>query len=601
MKTLCSAVLIPALLLTWSARAGIADVKGGASTFEVKDYSVELALDFKERTITGDETVTVRSLADGQTAVDLAAADLKVETLTEGRDALPFEQHDGRLRLTLRRPANRGEIRTIRLRYSGKPTRGLQISGEQAFTAFHTSHWLVCQDDPAAKASLSLALIVPAGLEAVASGRPTGKEDLPDRRVRLSFRQDRPYSTYLFGFVIGSFREATGQAGKVALRFLSPSLTQDELRFAFRTTPEMLEFFEQLAGVPYPGDSYTQVLMPDGPPQEMAGLSLMSDRYGKSVLEDPREDYLIAHELAHQWWGNLVTCRTWSDFWLNEGMATYMVAVYKERFWGPDEYEREMAIARLRYENALAKGQGRPLVYTGWKTPDEMGGAVTYSRGALVLHLLRRHLGDVAFWAGLREFTRAGAGGSVDSEELRRAMERASGQDLRRFFAQWVFGQRPDFVARHRLVRGGVDIEIEQRQPEAWTFPLEIAVATSSQRISRRVAVSRRRETFHFAVDEPVLSVAVDPRGDLPETIAHERPVPMLLYQMASEPALPVRVGALRTLEKVCAPTVASRPEACSGLPAAVERAAAMDEGRLVRQLAAQSLERLRASPAKGR
>ena len=592
--------LVVALFLIWDARPGAA-ADAAAMGFEVQDYNVELALDFKAQTVAGEETLTLRSLENGQSAVDLAAADLKVETLAEGGDALPFEQREGRLRFHLKRPAAKGETRTVRLRYSGKPSRGLRFSGDQAFTAFHTHHWLVCQEDPSDKASLSLALIVPAGLEAVASGRPAGREELPDGRVRFRFRQDRPYSTYLFGFVVGAFKEATAQAGPVALRFLSPSLTPDELRLAFRATPEMLEFFEQRAGVPYPGDVYTQVLMPEGPPQEMANLSLMSDRYGKSVLEDPREDYLIAHELAHQWWGNLVTCRTWSDFWLNEGLATYMVAAFKERFWGPDEYEREMVIARLRYENALVKGQARSLVYTGWSTSDEMGGPITYSRGALVFHLLRRELGDTAFWAGLRDFTRAGAGGSVDSGELRTALEHASGQDLRRFFGQWVFGQRPDLVARHRLVPGGVEVEIEQRQLETWAFPVEIAVATASQRISRRVKVAQRRESFRFAADEPILSVTVDARGDLPESIAHERPVPMLLHQLTSEPVLSVRVGALRTLEKVCAPAAADRPAACSAVQAAVEQAAAMDGARLVRQLAAQTMERLRAPATQGR
>lgn len=566
---------------------------------EVIDYSVQLTLDFKQQTVAGEEAITIRTPAGGQPTVDLAAADLQVEELTDGTEGgehPAFDQLAGRLRFKLRRPAAEGEIHRVTLRYSGKPSRGLRFAAGQAFTAFHTQHWLVCQDDPAAKASLTLALVVPAGLDAVASGRRVGRDELADGRVRFRFRQDRPYSTYLFGFAVGSFRQATVQAGRVSLHLLSPTLTPEELRIAFRTTPEMLDLFATRAGVPYPGDSYTQVLLPDAPAQEMADLALMSDQYGRSALEDPREDYLIAHELAHQWWGNLVTCRTWSDFWLNEGMATFMVAVFKERYWGPDEYDREMAIARLRYENALAKGQVRALVYSGWSTPEEMGGPITYSRGALVLHLLRRQLGDDAFWKGVSAFTRAGAGGSVDSEDLRRSLERASGQDLRRFFAQWVYGRPPDLVAHHRLTNGGVDVEIEQRQPEPWTFPLEIAVASPTQRISRRITVTRRREVFHFALDPPVLSVAVDAPGDLPDPVVHERPLAMLVYQLAAEPAVAARIDALRALERACAPSVPERPAACTSALAALARAAELDAMRLVRQLAAQTLARL--SPA---
>src|SRR6185295_506775 len=392
------------------------------------------------------------------------AADIIVSEVTLDGVALPYEQADERLRFTL--PAPDAERRDVRLRYSGKPKRGLRITADQAFTAFHTNHWMACDPDPAAKATLRLALIVPARLTAIGTGRAAGRDVLDEGRVRYRFELERPYSTYLFGFAVAAFQETTAQAGHVALRYAGTPFTPDELQRVFRETPQVLAFFEEKAGVPYPGDVYTQVLMPKGPAQEMVDLSVMSDGYGKSVLDDPREDYLIAHELAHQWWGNLVTCRTWSDFWLNEGMATYMVAAFKEQLWGRDEYDREMAMARLRYENALAKGQGRPLVYTGWSTSDEMGGPVTYSRGALVLHLLRRQLGDSAFWTGIRDFTRAGAGGTVDSEALRSALERASGQDLRRFFSQWVYGPRPELVARHHLVAGGVDVEVEQRQPE---------------------------------------------------------------------------------------------------------------------------------------
>lgn len=548
-------------------------------------YELELAIDFAQGTVAGIETVSLR----GGGSVELAASDLTVAEVSLDGVALPFEQAQERVRFTVPEAA---ETR-VRLRYSGKPTRGLRISAEQAFTAFHTNHWMVCDVDPAAKATLQLALIVPKELTAVGSGKPVGRDLLEDGRARYRFALERPYSTYLFGFAVGRFEEATAEAGRVTLRFLGTPFHADELQRIFRQTSTMLAFFEERAGVPYPGERYTQVLMPNGPAQEMAELSVMSDRYGRALLDDPREDYLVAHELAHQWWGNLVTCRTWSDFWLNEGMATFFVAAFKERFWGSDEYDREMAMARLRYENALASGQGRPLVYTKWKTSDEMGGPVTYSRGALVLHLLRRQLGETAFWNGIREFTRAHAGGSVDSSDLRVALEKASGQDLRAFFAQWVTGDVPSLFARHRVVAGGVEIEIEQRQASVWTFPLELAVQTATQRITRRVQVTKRIETFRFAVSEPLLSVVVDAKRDLPDPIAHERPVAMLFAQVQSEPELSVRIGAMRALEKACGE--ANAPAQCGELPAMLERTIAQDAARLARTVATQTLERIRA------
>jgi aminopeptidase N len=555
----------------------------------VVGYEVELSVDFAGGTIEGVETVVVR----GGGSVALAAAEMTVSEVSVEGTALAFEQAEERVTFVL--PERGGEAR-VRLRYRGKPSRGLRISATQAFTAFHTNHWMVCDLDPAAKATLQLAVIVPKALTAVGSGTPVGRDVLEDGRVRYRFALERPHSSYLFGFAAAAFEEATVRRGAVSLRYLGAPFSAEELQRIFRQTPAMLEFFEERAGVPFPAGQYTQVLIPNGPAQEMAELTVMSERYGRAFLDDPREDYLVAHELAHQWWGNLVTCRTWSDFWLNEGMATFMVAAFKERFWGRDEYDRELGMARQRYENALANGQGRPLVHTKWKTAEEMGGPVTYSRGALVLHLLRRRLGETAFWNGIREFTRAHAGGTADSNDLRIALEKASGEDLRTFFAQWVTGDVPSLFATHRAVANGVEIELEQRQAVVWTFPIELAVQTATERITRRVQVTKRRETFRFAVSEPVVSVVVDAKRDLPDPIAHERPVPMLLAQLRSEPELPVRIGAIRALEHACSGVTVPPP--CSEVPAALERAIAEDAGRLVRTVAAQTLERLRGTRA---
>ena len=131
----------------------------------------------------------------------------------------------------------------------------------------------------------------------------------------------------------------------------------------------------------------------------------------------------MAHELAHQWWGNLLTCADWSDFWLNEGLGRPTSAsAWKERAWGRDEYLREILMSHLRYQRAAADGKDRPLVWTGWAKAEEMGGPITYSKGSLVLHLLRAEIGDTAFWKGLRDYTAtaAAAGGVVRTPDLRK-------------------------------------------------------------------------------------------------------------------------------------------------------------------------------------
>jgi aminopeptidase N len=578
----------PALLLV------LALFSGQSTDFDVLDYSADLEIDLQGQAVRGAVTMTWMSLVDGLMSIELDAPGLTVEAVAEKARPLSHEVRDGKLRVILDRPSVRDEARALTVRYSGKPARGMRFGAEQVFTAFHTAHWLVSKSDPADKASLTLGLTLPSGLEVVANGKPVARESLPEGRVRHVWREERPYSTYLFGFAAGKFREAERQVGPVRLRFLSPSLTPAELERIFASTGAALEFFQRKAGLPLPVDTYTQVLLPGGPAQEMSGFSVMSDDYGRSVLADPREDYLVAHELAHQWWGNLVTCESWSEFWLNEGMVTFLTAAFKESFWGRDEYDRERAMARLRYQRALDEGGVRPLVHTGWSKPEDMSGPLTYSRGALVLHLLRMEIGERAFWEGLRTYTRAGAGRIGTTADLRVAMELAAGRKLGWFFSQWVYGGPEDLIARHREEPGAVVVEIEQRQAEPWRIPLTVVVETSRERVSRRVELSGRREVLRFATDAPVLAVTIDPGGHLPRAVRHERPAAMLRHQLAHEPEVAGRIDALLELGKLC--EAAPAAPACGEARAALEESQASDSSRLVRQLASRTLENSRAS-----
>nr|WP_225197337.1 M1 family aminopeptidase [Gluconobacter oxydans] len=149
---------------------------------------------------------------------------------------------------------------------------------------------------------------------------------------------------------------------------------------------------------------------------------------------------MIIHELTHGWWGNLVTCATLQDFWLNEGITTFMTAAWKEHRYGRAAYVAELDIARARLEKARAKGYDKPLAWSGSYPSLGARRAVQYSKGALFMDYLRTTLGDTVFWAGLRSYTRAHAGGTVTSIDFERAMEDASGRDLQRIFKDWVFG-----------------------------------------------------------------------------------------------------------------------------------------------------------------
>jgi aminopeptidase N len=165
----------------------------------------------------------------------------------------------------------------------------------------------------------------------------------------------------------------------------------------------------------------------------------MSEAYGRTVLADATATSLIAHELAHQWWGNLVTNADWTHFWLNEGFATFMAAAYKEQARGREAYLADVQGWRRRIEQIRSAGVEKPLVFPVWNRPTADDRALVYQKGALVLHELRDSLGDAAFWDGIRAYTREFAGRSVTTADFASAMERSSQRPLDAFFDRWVY------------------------------------------------------------------------------------------------------------------------------------------------------------------
>ena len=227
--------------------------------------------------------------------------------------------------------------------------------------------------------------------------------------------------------------------GALQLRYLAMQFNEKELLQIFRDTADMISFFEARAGVRYADSTYTQVLASGGVAQEMSGFTVMGESYGRKVLANERDVGLGAHELAHQWWGNMVTCRDWNHFWLNEGIATFMAAAYKEHRFGRSEYLKEIEDSRVNYQKVRDKGKDRSLVFPDWSKPTAEDRTLVYDKGAYVMHLLREELGERDFWAGLRQYTRKYFGKSVTTPDFQRAMEQASGKNLTDFFSKWVY------------------------------------------------------------------------------------------------------------------------------------------------------------------
>jgi len=434
--------LLPALTLGAVAPAPRpAAVPGGR--FDVIRYELTLTPDLAGRSVSGFETIVLRSLVDNLTGVAFSRNALTVDAATVGGQPIRVGLNEDALLFELPHPVARGDSVTLRIAYHGVPARGVTFGATSAYTSYFACDWMVCtQDAPGDKADFALDLRLPVGMVSQGPGIQAGTTRQGAGVEVHHWRASRPYSAYLFGFAFGHFTQAFGREGSSRFTYLSDTATAADLLQRFAPTGAMVRFLAGKAGVPLPDGRYAQLLVPGDEAQEAATYSVIGTE-NLPAPGDPTDDWAIVHELAHQWWGNLVTCATWRDFWLNEGITTFMTAAWKESRYGRAAYTVELDRARARVAKVREEGWDRPLAYAGPYPSLGTRRAIQYSKGALFMDHLRTLLGDDAFWRGLRSYTVEHAGGVVTSADLQRAMEKASGRDLSTVFNAWVYPPLP--------------------------------------------------------------------------------------------------------------------------------------------------------------
>ena len=405
------------------------------SRADVLHYAATLDVDIANKSVKGSVLVRVRT--DSPT-LTLDCGNLTIDLVREKGAALQFSINDRKLIVSL---AGKRREREIEVKFHGAPRYGIRFfpDRQQVHTLFSTSQWMVCNDDPADKATFFLNLILPAGLTPVASGGLISQRPVADNKQLTEWLQKTPIPTYIFGFAAGPFNVVKEKHKNVEFQYFSTNYSEAEVRRIFRATPDILDFFEDRSGVKYHDNRYTTVLAAGGVEQEMGSFTALKEAYGKQVLDNEQDLWLAAHEFAHQWWGNMVTCESWRHFWLNEGIATFMAAAYLEHRFGREAYLREIETYRANYEKVRAAGKDKSLVFPDWLHPTREDRILVYDKGAYVMHLLREEMGERAFWRGLKTFTKRHFGGSVVTQDFIHAMEEANGKSLKPFFAKWVY------------------------------------------------------------------------------------------------------------------------------------------------------------------
>ncbi|TAM59194.1 hypothetical protein EPN52_08895 [bacterium] len=560
---------------------------GPDRSVDVLHVDLELHPDLQRRRLDGICTTRVEAIAGTVDAVVLDAVDLQISGVRDEHGAaLEFSQREQRLRVAFARPLARGERYEFSVAYAvEQPRRGLYfIAPEtayperplQAWTQSQDTdarHWFPCVDYPGERFTFSTTIVVPKGLFAYSNGRLISRLDEGEQSV-FRYELEYPLSSYLTSLVVGEFAAHHDRCGEVPVSwYVEPARAEDGER-SFGKTAQMMDVFQRRIGVPYPFPLYGQIAVHDFTfgGMENSSATTQTDRtlHDQRAHADFSSDPLVAHELAHQWFGDLLTCRDWSQAWLNESFATFFEAVFREADLGWDEYLYDVLGMVKSYVREDSERYRRPIVCNLYREPIDLFDRHLYEKGGAVLHMLRGELGEEVFWRSINRYVSDNQWQSVETLDLVRAVEHASGRNLRWFTDQWIErGGHPDLSLSYAYDDAQQLLKLRVKQKQAidaehppYRFTLEIGLlaerpaapardhgtAPLSGERRLRVQIDEAEHLFALPVSgEPAL-VRIDPGNFVLKTLALEAPPEVLAAILRADPDPVSRIRAAKAL-----------------------------------------------------
>jgi len=542
--------------------------------FDITHIRLEIDVDLEAQTAASVATIAGKALRPVDSialdAVDFKDVEVRIRSASADITTPDFDYDQKKLIVPFGRTLQRNEQVEIGIKYRlHDPDRGLHFfkpSEEDPQAPYQlwsqgqstsNRYWIPSFDHPNEMQTTEIICTVEKPYIAVSNGELVETQTLDDGRRSFHWKLDKPHVVYLVTLVVGDFVSKSEMWNGIPVTYYVRKEFEDQMDNSFRNTTKMLDFFSAKIGVDYPWPKYDQLCCY----QFGGGMeNTSSTTLGESTLHDDRahldtsSDGLVAHELAHQWFGDLITCNDWAHLWLNEGFATYFEALWDEHHNGDADFAYNM----MRKANrAKSGGKDKPIVDRKYPSPGSQFDARAYPKGAWVVHMLRRRLGDEMFWAGINAYVKQFGHRTVETSDLRRVMEHVSGHSLSRFFHDWT--ARPghpivnvayEWLPEDKLVK----LVIEQKQKdEAFHFPLHIDFVLSApgddyQSRTFKKYIDEKETVVYFSLAAAPQAVRIDPAMAVLMELSEDKPRRMWLAQLHDiNPVLQIR--AIKHLE----------------------------------------------------
>jgi aminopeptidase N len=524
-------------------------------SFDTLHVSIDLRLDLARRSATGSCRTRLRAFRDGARMIHFDAVDMKVSgARIEGR-SMRFSHKDGKLSIGLPAALRAGEEVLVEVAYALRdPKAGLHFvypgphNRKNPVQVWSQSQpedarcWFPCHDSPRQKATSELRCTVPKGFMAVSNGALC-ETTRRGRETTYHWRMDHPHSIYLISLAVGKFSKVSDEWDGIPVDYYCERGREQDARRGFGKTPKAMAFFSRMTGVRYPYGKYAQVAVAEYPGgMEHTTCTTQTDAclIDERAALDNDLDLLVAHELAHQWFGDLVTCRDWSHAWLNEGFATYFEVLFQAHDKGQDEADYELYQNAKAYFEEDSSRYRRPIVCETYKYPWILFDRHLYEKGGWVLHMLRHKLGDDLWWKSINHYLLKFRDRSVETVDLVESIEEATGLNPRAFFDRWVFKSGyPQFRVQQDWdpKSGKASLWVLQTQDvsaEAPLFEVPLTFRFSGKGWEKDFTqqIKAKEQRFTFKLPGAPLNVELDPEHRLLKKSSFTKPLEMWLWQL---------------------------------------------------------------------
>ena len=541
--------------------------------FNMLNISLNLHFDLIEKKLSGEATETLVPLRMNYDSLHLDAVDMKILLIEMNGKDLRYKYDGKELTVALGKYYNIHDTLTLVINYitipksgvyfilpdSSYPNRTPQIWSQSEME--DARYWFPCHDYPDDFLTSSVTATVPEDWTVISNGYLKKVDDDPAAKQKTFYWvEDKPHVIYLISIVAGKYSEIKSKFGEIPVNYYVPADQIQNAKENFSSTPDILKFYSDVTGQIYPWNKLSLTTVSDftfGGMENVSAITLTDGTLHNKFAEPQVSSVnLVAHETAHQWFGDFLTCRNWSNAWLNEGFATFFEALYTRHAYGKDEFNYEMRQKQKAVINA--DNQKRiPTVYNRYNYPVELFSTYIYPRGAAILNMMRGILGDSLFFKSIRHYVQKFKHQNVDTHNFKNAIEEATGENLYWFFDEWLYkAGHPKFDVSYKYNAHKLLLIVKQTQKvdsltPVFRMPVDIYIVTPAQKLNKKIWVDSLENSYSFDIPEKPLMVNFDKNNLLLKELKFDKSEDELIYQLKNDPNLDGRIQAAGQLSKL--------------------------------------------------